>query len=62
MDESKLTWDNDKKSWSGLAEQLETIKKEQAYLFNEAEGGHQDVSPKDSASNVSAETLALRNL
>lgn len=62
LDESKLTWDNEKKSWSGLAEQLETIKKEQAYLFNEPQGQHQDVNPTDGTSNISAEILALRNL
>ena len=62
LDESKLTWDNEKKSWGGLTEQLETIKKEQAYLFNEPQGHHQDVNPTDGTSNISAETLALRNL
>lgn len=62
IDEAKLTWDNEKKSWSGLTEQLDTIKKEQAYLFNEEQGQHQNVNPQDGASGISAETLALRNL
>lgn len=35
IDESKLTWEDKTNSWSGLSEQLEAIKKEQSYLFNE---------------------------
>ncbi len=61
IDESKLTWDEENKSWQGLSEQLDTIKKEQAYLFNDSVN-HKNVNPTDSDSSVSAETLALRQL
>ena len=37
------------------------FKKEQAYLFNDT-SNHKNVNPTDSDSNVSAETLASRNL
>lgn len=62
IDESKLQWDDEKKSWSGLSEQLETLKKEQSYLFQEPEAQHQNVGSSDGVGNVDAETLALRNL
>lgn len=61
IDETKLTWNEESKSWQGLSEQLDVIKKEQAYLFNDT-SNHKNVNPTDSDSNVSAETLALRNL
>ena len=62
LDESKLTWDDEKKTWSGLSEQLESIKSEQSYLFQESKPAHENVDGTDGVENVDAQTLALRRL